>query len=382
MLNALTEAFWYEVNSIKNSWYKLFLVTVLPILSFVLIIAIFRAGVPRDLPLAVVDLDGSKLSRMILTAIEASPTMQIAFTVDSAREAVALAKESKVYAIVIIPAHFSKDIHLRKDPQVTAMINTQYILIGKILTSALTSTMMYKTGQLEYIRNLTELQNPNAALHDVSPIGIQVTPFFNRYQNYFYFLVSALLPAIWQIFIVIATLVSVGVMFKHKREKVFFGDNRYIGTKLIGLMLPYTLAFMLLGVLYLFYLYGMWKFQGSFAIMIFGMLLTVVAYQGIALFLFTMGFNYARSLSLGAVYTAPAFAFLGVTFPVYNMNEFALFWRDILPIAHYIQLQISQANYAANVFLEIDKLWTLFAFWILFVPVVLLFKKKLKKESY
>ncbi len=380
MLNALNEAFWYELRSIKNSWYKLFLITVLPLLSFVLIIAIFRTGVVRDLPLAVVDLDKSKLSRMTLTGIEASPAMQIAFTVDSAKEAIALAKQSKVYGIVIIPANFSQDIFLRKHPQITAMINTQYILIGKILTSALTSTMMYQSAELEYIENLIKQQDPDTAMHSISPIGIQITPFFNLYQNYFYFLVSALLPAIWQIFIVIASLVSIGVIFKYKKEKSFFKENRYIGMKLIGLMLPYTIAFMLLGMLYLFYLYSMWEFQGSFAIMIFGMLLTVVAYQVIALLFFVIGFDYARSLSLGAVYTAPAFAFLGVTFPIYNMNGFALFWRDMLPVSHYTQLQLSQANYGADVFLEVDKLWTLFAFWILFLPVVLLVRKRLKKE--
>lgn len=382
MLNALNEAFVYELKSIKNSWYKLFLITVLPLLSFVLIIAIFRTGVVRDLPLAVVDQDRSKLSRMVLAGIEASPAMQISFTVDSAKEAMALAKQSKVYSIIIIPDNFSQDILLRKHPHITAMINTQYILIGKILTSSLTSAMMYKSAQLEYMKNLTDIEDPNTALHSVSPIGIQVTPFFNRYQNYFYFLVSALLPAIWQIFIVIATLVSIGVMFKYKREKVFFGNKRYIGMKIIGLMLPYTIAFMILGMLYLFYLYSMWEFQGSFAIMIFGMLLTVVAYQIIALFLFTTGFDYARSLSLGAVYTAPAFAFLGVTFPIYNMNGFALFWRDMLPISHYTQLQLSQANYGANVFLEVDKLWSLFAFWILFIPALLLLKKRLEKGMF
>ncbi len=380
MLNALQKAFFYELKSIKNSWYKLFLITVLPLLSFILIIAIFRTGVVRNLPLAVVDLDRSKLSRLVLSSIEASATMQIAFMPNSAKEAIALAKESKVYGVIIIPANFSKDILLQKHPKVTAMINTQYILIGKILTSALTSTILYDSAALEYIKNLTDIQNPNSAMHAAVPIGMQVTPFFNRYQNYFYFLVSALLPAIWQIFIVIATLVSIGVIFKYKREEQFFRDTSYIGMKLIGLMLPYTLAFMILGMLYLFYLYSMWEFQGSFAILIFGMFLTVVGYQVIALFLFTLGFDYARSLSLGAVYTAPAFAFLGVTFPIYNMNEFALFWRDLLPVSHYMQLQLSQANYGANVFLEIDKLWTLSAFWILFVPVIFLFKQRLKRR--
>jgi ABC-2 type transport system permease protein len=82
---------------------------------------------------------------------------------------------------------------------------------------------------------------------------------------------------------------------------------------------------------------------------------------------------------LGAVYTAPAFAFLGITFPIYNMNDFALFWRDLLPVSHYIQLQLSQANYGANIFMELDTLWTLLLFWLLFIPIIFLFKKRLKK---
>ena len=379
MFDSLNKAFWYELKSIRNSWYKLFLITLLPLLSFVVIISIFRAGVVRDLPLAVVDLDHSKLSRMILRAIDDSPSMQIAHRVDSVKEAIVLAQESRVYGVIVIPVHFSRDTLLRKHPDITAMINTQYILVGKILTSALTSTIMYQTAQLEYLKNLTEEQNPDTALQAVSPIGIQITPFFNRYQNYFYFLVSALLPAVWQIFIVISTLVSVGVLFKYGKEKAFFGEGQHLGMKLIGLMLPYTIAFMLLGMLYFFYLYSLWEFQGSLPIMLLGILLTVVAYQVMALLLFATGFDYARSLSLGAVYTAPAFAFLGVTFPIYNMNGFALFWREMLPISHYMELQLSQANYGADIFLETGKLAALLLFWLLFIPVILLFHRRVKR---
>ena len=260
------------------------------------------------------------------------------------------------------------------------MLNTQYILIGKILTSALTSTIMTSSAQVEYVKNLVDIQIPNATINSIAPIGMQVTPFFNMHQNYFYFLVSALLPAIWQIFIVIATLVSVGIMFKEKKEIRFFKNSNYMAAKLVGLLLPYTIAYMALGTGYLFYLYSMWEFQGSMTILLLGMFLTVVAYQVIALILFVTGFDYARSLSLGAVYTAPAFAFLGITFPIYNMNDFALFWRDILPVSHYMQLQLSQANYGANIFLEVDKLLILCAFWLLFIPVVLIFKKRMTKE--
>ena len=382
MFTALNEAFVNELESIKNSYYKLFLLTLFPLLSFILIIAIFYSGVVRDLPITVIDNDKSKLSSRLLFNLESSPTIKISNYSNSHKEALTLLQSGKVYAILVIPSHFYRDILLQKQPKVSVMLNTQYILIGKILTSALTTTLMSSSAEVEYVKNLQQLQNPYATLNSLSPIGLQVTPFFNTYQNYFLFLVSALLPAIWQIFIVLATLITFGKLFKSKREKEFFKDE-YVASRITGKLLPYTFAYTLIGIMNLFYIYGTlgWSFQGSFALMIFATFVTVVAYQAVALTLFVTGFDYARSLSLGAVYTAPAFAFIGVTFPSNNMNDFSLFWRDILPITHYIELQISQANYGLDIFLELEKLLTLFSFWMLFIVVVFMFKKRLKRKD-
>ena len=93
MFSVFYEAFLYELKSIKGSWYKLFLISVLPLLSFGLIIAIFNAGVVRELPIAVVDQDKSALSRMLLRNIEASPTLQIISMPNSTKEAVDLVKK-------------------------------------------------------------------------------------------------------------------------------------------------------------------------------------------------------------------------------------------------------------------------------------------------
>jgi ABC-2 type transport system permease protein len=77
MFEALNKAFMSELKSIKNSFYKLLLITLLPIMSFALIIAIFYNGVVRDMPIAVVDNDKSKLSRLLLSNIQSSPTIAI-----------------------------------------------------------------------------------------------------------------------------------------------------------------------------------------------------------------------------------------------------------------------------------------------------------------
>jgi ABC-2 type transport system permease protein len=375
---AFSDAALQEISSIANSYYKLFLVTLFPLISFVLVGAIFYSGVLREIPIAVIDKDKSELSRRLLSHIQASPTMKIATHSHSVKEATALLRAGRVYAVVVLPSHFEKEIKLLKQPQVTAMINAQYILIGKILTSALSSTVMQSAAEVEYVTNLLKGGVDTSARSAIAPIGIQVTPFFNTYQNYFYFLVLALIPSIWQIFIVIATIVAFGSLFKLKKEgQRFFKEALMM--QILGTLAPYTLAYLLWGGLYLFSMYGYlgWVFKGSMSVTLFAMFITVVAYQAVALLLFVTGFDYARSLSLGAVYTAPAFAFLGVTFPVYSMNDFALLWRELLPISHYIEIQISQANYGADITLESQKIVSILLFWLLFIPVYYRFKKRL-----
>jgi len=368
MLKVLNRAFLQELREIKNSWYKLFLISLLPILSFALLVSIFYSGVATQLPIVVVDKDKSDFSARLLFNIAAAPTLNIKYKVLDTREAINLAKATDVYALLEIPKDFQKDTLLGLQPEVTLMLNTQFVLIGKMIKASVFEVVATSCAQIEYVKSLVT----------ITPISLQITPFYNTYKNYFLFLISALLPAIWQIFIVVATIVSFGTLFKVKGEHDFF-DKEHLFMSILGKLLPYTIAYTLLGMLILFYIYGTqgWVFQGSFSIMLLAVLLTVIAYQAVALFFFITGFDYARSLSLGAVYTAPAFAFLGVTFPISSMNSFALFWRDLLPIAYYIEIQISQANYGANVLMEIDKLFYLGAFCLLFIPVYFRFKQRL-----
>jgi len=379
MFKVFISAFVEELQQIKNSWYKIGLISFLPLLCFAFIAIIFHQGVARDLPIAVVDNDKSKLSREFLFDIDASSTMAIATQSDDVQSAMALLQAGKVYGIIIIPKDFMKDIYLKKAPQVTAMLNTQYILISKTLKAALLETSRSVAGQIELLWNLAKEIPPEGAIQNIAPIQLFNVPFFNTYKNYFYFLVSALLPSIWQIFIVIATIVSFGTLFKANKEKEFFGTS-FIEMKILGKLFPYTLAYFLLGAGYLFYLYGFesWPFAGSMKLMLFAVLLTVIAYQAVALLLFSTSFNYARSLSLGAVYTAPAFAFLGITFPIYSMNAFAIFWRDLLPVSYLVEIQIALANYGATIEQLKEKILHLMLFFLVFIPVFLLFRKRLQ----
>jgi ABC-2 type transport system permease protein len=59
------------------------------------------------------------------------------------------------------------------------------------------------------------------------------------------------------------------------------------------------------------------------------------------------------------------------------MNSFALFWRDMLPISHYMQVQIDQANYALAMGESLQELSSVLFLSLFFIPVLWRFKQRL-----
>lgn len=345
----MIRSFYLELKEIKNSFYLFSLLTWVPLLSFLLAISIFHEGVVKNLPITVIDNDNSKLSRQVTTQINAHSLLHVEQTQEDLKHASESISAGRTYATVVIPSHFERDVLQKKQPQITAFVNTQYLLIGKMINSALNSTIRQSSARVDFATNLINNGQSFSALHTTAPINTQITPFFNTYQNYFLFLVSAIIPTLLQILIVVSIILSFGKTFKDKKEKEFFKTGK-VFSSILGKTLPYTICYFVWGVVFIVYMYGIepWEFQGSFAIVFFAILLMVIAYQGIALSFFTLNFHTTRALSLGALYTAPAFAFLGITFPVSSMPDFANIWHHLLPISHYLKLQISQASYGSS----------------------------------
>ena len=342
-------AFRLEIEEIKNSFFLFSLLTWVPLVSFILAISIFHQGVARNLPISIVDNDRSNLSRQIIMQIEANPSLHVSQIFQDSKQAAKNIKEGQTYATVYIPNHFERDVLQKKQPLISAFVNTQYLLIGKMINSALSTTISQSSAKIDFVSNLKTNGQQETALNATAPIKTQITPFFNTYQNYFLFLVSAILPTILQILVVVSIILSFGKSFKEKKQNVFFKKGNILAP-LIGKTLPYTIVYFTWGVVYLLYMYGVepWEFQGSFALVFFAMFLMILAYQGVGLSFFTLNFHTTRALSLAALYTAPAFAFLGITFPASSMPEFAFFWHNILPVSHYLKLQISQASYGSS----------------------------------
>ncbi|MGL4709228.1 MAG: ABC transporter permease, partial [Aeromonas veronii] len=108
-----------------------------PLLLMGILCWIFSAGLARDLKVGLVDLDRSVLSRQLAFSLDGSAGLKVARQFDSIDAGAHALRGGDIYALVVIPNHLERDARQGTQPQVTVFNNGQFILIAKLVNSAL-----------------------------------------------------------------------------------------------------------------------------------------------------------------------------------------------------------------------------------------------------
>ncbi|MCR9943066.1 ABC transporter permease [Vibrio owensii] len=352
----------------RDKW-LLSCLTWVPILLAVTIWGVFSAGIARDLPIGVVDLQHSQLSSKMIQSLDASSTLSVDYHYTSSTEAKNAMIEGDIYAYAVIPPQFDQDILLHRQPQLSVFFNSQYILVAKLINSAVAQSQGYFDAQLETMGKLAKGNTTTlAAIGQAVPISTQITALFNRNTNYAQFLVTAIVPAIWQICVVVSTILILAAHFRlygnGNNSFAFLGDRPF--TRLSKILSQYIPVFMAQSALFLVWFYVVldWPMEGSYLVMLLAQFVTTTACIIMGALFFFLSMDPARAMSFAGAFTAPSFAFMGITFPVSDMNALAQAWRGLLPITHYIEVQVDQASYGASAAQSIGSLWPMVGYII------------------
>jgi len=335
-----------QIPIIQRDKWLLSCLTWVPILLVLLIWAIFSRGIARDLPIGVVDLDHSPLSEQLTRYYDATSSMAVQSHYSSSTEAKKALVAGEIYAYAVIPSHFERDTYKQLAPQVSVFYNSQMILMGKILNSAFVQAQSTLNAELTTLGTLSQGNATlSSAMGKAVPIRSQITPLFNKNSNYTQFLVSAVVPALWQIVIVVSTILILSANLRDHGLTAWLGQQPM--SRLLRTLLPYTWVFAAQGMAFLwwFYLGFKWPMNGSFILLLLAQSVTTVACMIMGCLFFFLTLDAARAMSFAGAFTAPSFAFMGITFPVSDMNSLAQGWRSLLPISHYIEVQVSQVSY-------------------------------------
>ncbi|PIO98688.1 ABC transporter permease [Pleomorphomonas carboxyditropha] len=320
----------------------MFMLAPFPLLLFALLAVVFHLGLPRDLPIAVVDLDRSTLSRQMVRMVDAAPDVAVAREAGTLAEGRQLLLSGKAYAVVLIPVRTERDVLAGRRPEVVLFYNNQYMTPGSLVARSVGGVLGTVAAGISVEARVARGADVESATQAVTPVPVRQSALFNPSLEYVQFLLAAVMPTVLQIFIGASAALS----FARDRQGVAgLGRSLRLGGTLFrttaGKLAPYTLAYLL--VLWgadalLFGPMGA-RFGGSLAFHAAYGLVFVLASQMLGAAAALVARDTVSALAAVGVIASPAFGFTGITFPRLSMNGFSRFWADLLPVTHYLELR-------------------------------------------
>jgi len=350
-MNSIVNSFRREARRLAADPWDLAMVTWVPLLAVALLWWIFSAGLPRHLPVGVVDEDHSSLSRQLVRMLDATPGVRIAQNHANAAEAERALRALEVYAVVTIPRDFARTVKEGRAAQVTLLHNAQMGTHSGLLQRDVRAAVGTLSAGIEMAARNKRGESAQAMRVSMEPIHTQLVALFNVSSNYEQFLGAALIPALLHILAMTAGAWTVGRELRDRSLGEWLGTGRFVpvaGALLGKLVLPWA-TLTLVGLLALVGItWGRgWHPPGSlpWVAAALALLMAVSVAAGAALAALTRSLRTA--LSGAGFFAAPAFAFSGVAFPLSGMPASARAWAEAMPFTHYIRLQIEQLQMGA-----------------------------------
>lgn len=378
MLHSMRGLIKRELVALWHDPWQLALVSYIPLLGILGLWWLFSAGVPRQLPVAIVDQDLSQISRILVRQLEANSTIAPRYYQDIS-SAKASMETSTTYAMVVLPYQLNRDLMTGHQPVIDIRYNSQYLLVGKLLSSQIQLSLGAGLKSKALLKQLAAGVPMAQAEINLNLVATQTSPLYNANNNYVVFLLPPILLALVQILamLVFANSLTREVRAEHLPLWFSLGTCRVIVAK----MLVNTPLVLLQGlfIFTLLYQYLGLPLAGNYVQLLLAQLTMLIAVWLIVLTIFFLLQDGARVISFCTALFAPAFAFMGVTFPTQEMPLLAQWWRQVMPSSHYIDTHIGVVSYDQNFAVLAQQLASYWGF-LLLIPVIILLARRAKRE--
>lgn len=341
-----------EAAHYRQSRWDLAMVTWVPLLSCALIWWIFSAGLPRQLPVGVLDQDHTGLSRQLQRFLDAAPGLKLVDSYDDPNQAMQALQRADVYAVVQMPPDFARRVKLGQAAHVTLLHNAQLGTHSGLIQRDVRTAVATLSAGVEMTARNKRGEPMLTTRVAMEPIQTQLVTLFNVSLNYEQFLAAALIPALLHILAMTAGAWAVGRELRDATLGQWLGErpNRMeAGAALLGKMGWPLFSLGLVGVGSLVGLtWGRgWHPPGSLLWVSLGLLALLALSLVMGGFAAASTMSLRTALSITGFLSAPAFAFSGVGFPLGSMPVLARGWAEMLPYTHYVRLQMEQLQMGA-----------------------------------
>jgi len=322
------------------------------LMSTLFFLTLMKGGSAENMPVAVVDLDQTSISRRLIHEMQATPSVDIQLVTNSYPEARKAMQQGKIYGIFVIPDGFYRDLVAFKRPRMDFYVTNAYTVGGNTAYKQMLTMVNLTSGafQREVLRK--KGMTDDVIMHRIQPLAVEGHMVANPWGNYSVYLVSTILPGILGLVCLMLTIFAIGFELKMRTSHAWLraaGGNYTVA--MIGKLVPYTVMYLILGVgcHLILYHYAGFPVNGSQVRLMFGLLLFIFAMEALGICLIGLLPTLRDALSIGSLYSMLGFSLSGFTYPQMSMLPPVRAVSYLEPLRHYYLIYVNEALMAAPV---------------------------------
>lgn len=322
------------------------------LLSTFFFLTLMRGGSAEKMPVAVVDLDQTTISRRLIHEMQATPSVDIQLITNSYPEAREAMQQGKVYGIFVIPSDFYRKLVDFKRPKMDFYVTNAYTVGGNTAYKQMLTMVNLTSGafQREVLRK--KGLPDDVIMHRIQPLTIEGHMVANPWGNYSVYLVSTILPGILGLICMMLTIFAIGFELKARTSHAWLraaGGNYTVA--MIGKLIPYTVIYLVLGIgcYVILFRFAGFPVYGSHARLLFGLMLFIFAMEALGITMIGLLPTLRDALSIGALYAMLGFSLSGFTYPQMAMLPPFKALSYIEPLRHYYLIYVNEALMAAPI---------------------------------
>ncbi len=358
---------------------------VLPLFLMLMLTNMMQSGLPDKVPAAIVDKDGTSLSREITQNLGSLQMVDLVDQSNSYTEARHKMQEGKIFGFFMIPENFEQDLLSGKGPTITFYTNMTYFVPASLLFKSFkTTALMSKAGIMLNVAETAGL-SADEVVPMMQPVNIVSRGLGNPGLNYAIYLCNSFVPCVFQLMIMLMVCFSLGEEIKYGTSPKLLqmaGGNIY--KAIAAKILPQTIGWWIM-ILFMeswLYFWQGYPMHGSWWWFTISELMYVVACQAMAVFFFGVLPNLRFSLSVCSLLGILSFSLAAFSFPVESMYGAIAIFSYVMPIRFNFLIYIDQALNGIDIWYS--RWWYVAYIVYMLLPLTLMWriKKEFAKPVY
>ena len=346
MLTLLKQSLAYGWRRLCSRKLYIAAMVVVPVAFAIYFVDLMKEGLPLKVPVSVVDLDHSQLSRRITRNLNAAELIDIRHSDLSYSEALDRVRRGETFGFFLIPHDFERDAVGGTGATLTFDSDMTVFVPGTLAFKGFKTQAVTTAGGL-VATTLTSIGvNENTTEALLQPVVINSNPIGNPWLNYLIYLANSFIPSVLSLMALLLTAYTICDEIKRQTSPTWLrtaGGSMFIA--LMGKLLPQWAIMTVVGFFCQAVIYGFCHSPLNCPLwhMLLAMALMVMASQAFAVIVCCAVPNLRLSLSICSLTGILTFSIAAYSFPVSSMYPSIGIFTYILPMRYYFLIYADQA---------------------------------------